>query len=93
MEEDLLEIKLSKKELELITDSILYTANTDVCIDNYSEEIQKLNHLAINFRKQYPSIFSSKAFLWTRNSYEFADPYTSEIVNFFPELLENVHKP
>ena len=61
MEEDLLEIKLSKKELELIIDSILYTANTDVCIDNYSEEIQKLNHLAINFRKQYPSIFSSKA--------------------------------
>jgi hypothetical protein len=86
---EVVNLTLNKKDLEVILESLCFTACVDVNHPLYQEDIEHATDLAINLRKQHRDIVLSTAFISTKDSSQFMGYNTPKLIQYFPELLEN----
>ena len=85
-EQEPISITLSRREFQTILESLLYTAVPEVCINQYKEDIENIMKLAINLRKNYPSIPTSNTYI---NNFMKSELIADKQLEFFPELQIN----
>lgn len=80
-------INLSSKEIQLILESLLYCASTDLSHTLYHEDLIDVSSLAIKLRLSHQDISVANVFMSEDNI--ITSPYTDELLKYFPELIEN----
>lgn len=77
---------LSKNDLKLIVESLLYSASVDICANWYKEDVYKMVELAKKIRMA-DQIPLENVYLIEDSQIEgYRDEVTENISNFFPEL-------
>jgi hypothetical protein len=78
---------LTKEELKLILESLLYTSSVDVT-GNYDESFCKnFYNIALNIRINNPDIILENLEVFNPNKIKFSDTITHDIIKTFPEVL------
>ena len=79
---------LSKKEVAIILESLLFSSSTDVCADWYKENVLLAFEVAQKIRKWFPDIVLENVYLYEGKETEFHDEHSKEIKQFFPEITK-----
>lgn len=78
---------LTKDQLRLIIESLLFSTSTSVNAKWYEEENKELFDLVISLRKTYPDVLTKDVYIIDEK--EYYDEYATEIINYYPEILES----
>jgi hypothetical protein len=85
---------LSRGEVTTILESLLFASSCDVGASFYKEESLNMFELAKKIRLMFPDILLDNInvtpIVDENNKEVFHDEHTSEILKFFPEILEEV---
>jgi hypothetical protein len=85
---------LTKSEIKTLLESLLFTSSCDVGASFYKEESLNMFELAKKIRTMFPEILLDDINvtpIFDENNKEvFHDEHTTEIVKFFPEILDQV---
>jgi hypothetical protein len=81
---------LSKKEVAIILESLLFSSSTDVCADWYKENVLLALEVAQKIRKWFPEIILENVYLYENKDSEFHDEHSNEIKKFFPEIIKDL---
>jgi hypothetical protein len=81
---DFREVVLSKKEIQLILESLLYFVSPELDHTRYQEDLIESTQLAIRLRMAHQNIPTSNI-IFMENISE-PSGYTSELLKFFPEI-------
>jgi hypothetical protein len=96
---DSIQLNLTKKQYSLIIESLLYSSNALVDSKWYLEEMLEMANLAIDMRMNKPEILLRDVFLIS-DMYKDIDlkiftehdkKTSKKIIDFFPEIVENVY--
>jgi hypothetical protein len=83
---------LTKEEVKTILESLLFSSSVDVCASFYKEESLNTFELAKKIRIMFPEIILDNINVTKisdeKNDMVYHDEHTSEIVKYFPEILE-----
>lgn len=83
---------LTKEEVKIIIESLLFSSSVDICASFYKEETLNMFELAKKIRKMFPEIIldliNTNRVKDEKDNLVFHDHHTEEIVKFFPEILE-----
>jgi hypothetical protein len=79
---------LTENQYRLILESLLFSASTTVNAQWYSEETDELFDCALKLRKENPEIISKGVTIFKEKEYQ--DSYAKKILDFFPEILQNI---
>lgn len=82
---------LSKTELKLIIEALLYTSSVDVT-GNYDQSYCKeFYNIAYKIRNKNPEVITENLEIFKHDKIQFSDSITHEIVKMFPEtVVENI---
>lgn len=81
---------LTKDELTIILESLLFSASTDICADWYKEDTQLACGVAEKIRKMFPEIIIKNVYLHESENHEFYDEHSSYIKQIFPEITKDL---
>lgn len=85
---------LTKDEVKTILESLLFSSSVDVCASFYKEESLNMFELAKKIRTMFPEITLDVVNITPITDEEghevYHDEHTSEIIKYFPEILEQV---
>ena len=81
---------LSKKEVAIILESLLFSSSTDVCADWYKENVLLAFEVAQKIRKCFPEIILENIYLYESKDTEFHDQHSNDIKKFFPEITKDL---
>ena len=85
---------LTKEEVKTILESLLFASSVDVCASFYKEETLNMFELAKKIRIMFPDVVLEDVnitpILDENNKEVFYDEHTSNILKYFPEVLEEV---
>jgi hypothetical protein len=81
---------LSKKEIAIILESLLFSSSTDVCADWYKENVLLAFEVAQKIRKCFPEIVLENVYLYESKDTEFHDEHSNEIKKYFPEITKDL---
>ncbi|NBO36293.1 hypothetical protein EBU91_01970 [bacterium] len=79
---------LTEDQYRLILESLLFSTSTSVNAKWYNEDTDVLMECLLKMRKSNPEILLKNVSIFKEKSYE--DSYAKKIVDFFPEVLENI---
>ena len=79
---------LSKKEIAIILESLLFSSSTDVCADWYKEDTLLAFEVAQKIRKWFPEIILENINLYESKECEFHDEHSNEIKKIFPDIIK-----
>jgi hypothetical protein len=79
---------LSEEQLRLIIEALLFSASTTVNARWYSEEDENLLNMALELRKEFPEVLTKNISIIEEE--EYYDKFAPEIIDFFPEILEQL---
>jgi hypothetical protein len=79
---------LTEEQLRLIIEALLFSSSTTVNARWYSEEDENLKNMALELRKEYPEVLTKNISIIEEE--EYYDKFAPEIIDFFPEVLEQV---
>jgi len=79
---------LTEEQLRLIIEALLFSASTTVNARWYSEEDEALKNMALNLRKEFPEVLTKNISIIEEE--EYYDEFAPEIIDLFPELLEQM---
>jgi hypothetical protein len=79
---------LSEEQLRLIIEALLFSSSTTVNARWYSEEDESLLNMALELRKEFPEVLTKNISIIEEE--EYYDKFAPEIINFFPEVLEQL---
>jgi hypothetical protein len=87
----MVELKVSEKDAQFLTESLLFAAGCDVCADWDKDDIESIFELAYKLKKQNPKVSIKNVYI--HNPYlvedeKFIDVMTPKIVSTFPEILK-----
>ena len=78
---------LSKEEIKLILESLLYTSSVDVT-GNYDQSFcEKFYNIASSIRNKYPEIITENLEVFKNEKIVFSDLITDKIIKLFPEVI------
>jgi hypothetical protein len=78
---------LTKEELKLILESLLYTSSVDVT-GNYDESFCKnFYDIALNIRLKNPDVILENLEVFNPDNIKFSDAITHDIIKTFPEVV------
>jgi hypothetical protein len=87
---------LTREEVKTILESLLFASSCDVSGSFYKEEALNMFELSKKIRSMFPDVLlediNVTPVLDEKGEEVFHDEHTSEIVKFFPEILEAVTK-
>jgi ribonucleotide reductase beta subunit family protein with ferritin-like domain len=82
---------LSKDELKTILESLLFSSSVDVCAEFYKQESLDMLELAKKIRTMFPEIVLDTIYVHVpkteKNNELFNDEHTKELIEYFPELV------
>jgi len=78
------DVCLSKKEIQLTLESLLYCASSDFDHSQYCEDLIEISQLAIRLRLLHQEIPESNITFVKENP--FTSQFTHELLKFFPEI-------
>jgi hypothetical protein len=85
---------LTKSEIKTLLESLLFASSCDVGASFYKEELLNMFELAKKIRTMFPEILlddiNITPILDEDNKEVFHDEHTTEIVKFFPEILDQI---
>jgi hypothetical protein len=81
---------LSKKEIAIILESLLFSSSTDVCADWYKENVLLALEVAQKIRRSFPEIVLENIYLYENKEYGFHDEHSNEIKKYFPEITKDL---
>jgi hypothetical protein len=85
---------LTKNEVKTLLESLLFASSCDVGASFYKEESLNMFELAKKIRTMFPEILLDDIIVTPivdeDNKEVFHDEHTTEIVKFFPEILDQV---
>lgn len=84
------QLQFSKKEIQLIVESLLYCASPDIVHTQYGEDIQDMLNLIVKIRSFYqdvPVYNVSLAGFSFDEKYEYPQNNTKKLLLYFPELV------
>jgi hypothetical protein len=81
------DVNFSTREIQLILESLLYCASTDLNHTLYHEDLVDVSKLAIKLRLLHQDIPIDNVFIIKDNIT--SSGYTQELLKYFPELIEN----
>jgi hypothetical protein len=82
---------LSKKEVEVILESLLFASSTDVCAEWYKENVLLAFEVAQKIRKCFPKIILENVYLYKNKNSEFHDEHSEGIKQYFPEIVRDLN--
>lgn len=82
---------LSKKEIAVILESLLFASSTDVCAEWYKENVLLAFEVAQKIRKWYPKIVLENVYLYENKNSELHDEHSKEIKEYFPEIVRELN--
>jgi hypothetical protein len=89
------ETNLNLEELKIILESLIFSANADICAEWYKEDQEKILNLAKKIKNLHPNIKLQNVYIDKNiiqaNDQQFLEPTTYEISNMFPEILKEVN--
>jgi hypothetical protein len=80
---------LSKKQFQLIIESLLFSTSCDINAKWYEDELNEMSGLVIGLRSNNPEVLTENIFVLKETEYE---KYTQKLLDFFPEVLENIEE-
>jgi hypothetical protein len=81
---------LSKEDLKLILEALLYTSSVDVTGNYDSKFGENFYKIAYNIRKNYPEVIVENLEILNHENIPFSDLVTTDILRTFPETsVEN----
>jgi len=87
---------LTKEEVKIILQSLLFSSSVDVSASFYKEECLTMLETAKKIRAMFPELIldvvSITPVLDENNKEVFHDEHTSEIIKNFPEILESINQ-
>jgi hypothetical protein len=85
---------LTKNEVKTLLESLLFSSSCDVGASFYKEESLNMFELAKKIRTMFPEVLlddiNITPILDEDNKEIFHDEHTSEIIKFFPEILDQI---
>lgn len=82
-------IKLSKKDIQTILESLLFSSSEDVCLHTYKEDVEYTSELAIKLRQQFQNIPITNAYTISGDNLWSLSNLSKKYTEYFPELLLN----
>jgi len=79
---------LTKEQYKLILESVLFSGSTSVNARWYIDNASDLVDIGVLLRKKHPNILTENIFLL--NDKEYHDEFSEKIIDFFPEIVENI---
>jgi hypothetical protein len=79
---------LTEEQLRLIIEALLFSSSTTVNARWYSEEDEALKNMALNLRKEFPEVLTKNILIIEEK--EYYDEFAPEIIDLFPEILEQM---
>jgi hypothetical protein len=80
---------LTKEEVAIIMESLLFSSSTDVCADWYKTDALLAFNVAEKIRKWFPQIVLENVYLYENKDTEFHDEHSKDIKNIFPEITKD----
>lgn len=81
---------LTKDELKLILESLLYASSVDVTGNYDYSYSKKFYNIASNIRNKHPNVITENIEVFKNENIPFSDKITSDIIKTFPEtIVEN----
>jgi hypothetical protein len=81
---------LSKDEVAIILEALLFSSSTDVCADWYKEDVLLAYKVAEKIRKFFPEITLKNVYLYEAEDTVFHDEHSYNIKQIFPEILKDI---
>jgi hypothetical protein len=78
---------LSKKQFQLIIESLLSSVSCDVNAKWYCEDVNEMLDLVIQLRQKNSELLTENVYVLQEPKYE---KHTKKLLDFFPEILENI---
>jgi len=83
---------LSRDDVKTILESLLFSSSVDVSAEFFKEESLNMLELAKKIRTMFPEIVMDTVYVHPfkdkKGEYTFYDEHTTDLVGFFPEILE-----
>ena len=79
---------LTKEQYKLILESVLFSGSTSVNARWYIDNVSDLVDIGVFLRKKHPNILTENIFLLKDKEYH--DKFSEKIIDFFPEIVENI---
>lgn len=83
---------LSKDEVKIILESLLFSSSVDVCASFHKEESLAMFELASKIRTMFPSIILDDINITPiydeNNNIIYHDEHTSDVLKMFPEVFQ-----
>jgi hypothetical protein len=80
------DLSFSKREKQLILESLLYCVSLDLNHTQYNEELEEMKQLAIKIRMANQKIPIDNIHLSSGHNY--SSPHTMDVLSFFPEITK-----
>jgi hypothetical protein len=81
---------LTKDEVSIIVESLLFSSSTDVCADWYKEDSILAYKVAEKIRKSFPHITLKNVYLYEDDKTQFHDEHSNDIKAIFPEITKDL---
>jgi hypothetical protein len=82
---------LTKDEVSIILESLLFSSSTDVCADWYKENSILAYKVAEKIRKWFPQITLKNIYLYEDDKSSFHDQHSTDIKEIFPEIIKELN--
>jgi hypothetical protein len=79
---------LTEEQYRLILESILFSASTSVNSRWYMDNETVLMDIGLSLRKKNPNVLTKNIYILKDEEYH--DVFSKKIIDFFPEILENI---
>jgi hypothetical protein len=79
---------LTEEQYRLILESILFSASTSVNARWYMDAETTLMDIGLSLRKKNPNVLTKNVYILKDEEYH--DVFSKKIIDFFPEILENI---
>jgi hypothetical protein len=79
------DLSLSKREKQLILESLLYCASLDLDHTQYKDDLEEMKHLAVRIRLANQNIPLDNVRVSKKDVY--MSPLTQDILDYFPEII------
>jgi hypothetical protein len=82
-------VKLSKKDIQVILEGLLFASSEDVCLHSYKEDVDYISNLAITLRQQFQNVPVTNAYTISNDNLWSTSNLSKKYTEYFPELLLN----
>jgi hypothetical protein len=88
MSESGIQLNLTKEQLKIVLESLLFHSSVDINSRWCKDECDLSYDLAKNIRQKHPKILTENVYIFKEDSLH--DDISKKIVDLFPETLENI---